>query len=1408
AANLGTDTFNYLVTDRYGLTGVARVRIGLVPPGVFPPSVALDDTVTAQPGADVTVQPLTNDLIAAGDDPQVIPLDAELPDGVHLSTDVFTAVAPDDGAPPVQFSYLLRGAGGDGPPAVVTVRSQTGFLNPPKLTDSVATIDGDTAGAAPLANAWDIDGPPSGIHLVSIAAGTPAADGTVSGIPLADHIQALPFIAADADGATSAAIVFVPAAGAGAPQVRTDVGTIEMSANSTLTVNLSDYVFSPSGRQVRITVADSLAAAPGSGLSVQAASPTAITLTSQNDYVGPAAIGVEVTDGVDATDPDARRAFLTIPVQIGPNTPVLRCPAGVQEVVQGGADKILDITALCHVWTSDTVTRDTLAYTADWASPLADVAAAGGRVVTLSAAGRAVAGAEAPLQVGIAGTEATPQTLTVRVVAAGRPRLSVPDLTDIQQGASVRQRIALSSPLRDAVPTVVSVTQTAGPPCQVTSVTGDHFTLTPGADVHGTMTFAVVASDLADPSRTERQVRGTFTMTVFGRPDPPTPPAPGSQLLTHAVALTWSPGPDNGAAIDEYQVQASDGRFTQSCGRATRCDVTGVPNGTPIAFQTRSHNLGGWSDWSAPGPSFTPNETPGVATAFTATDPQNQQLTLTWKPAPVDGSPVTVYHLTWTGGAVGSLDLPGDATSATVTGLINNAPYAFKLVAENAAGRSPLSATTNGQSSGAPLGLAPPTITPQDLGDTTQVTVTWVAADPNGPGPVTYQVTRTGGAVGTKTFAPTTSLTLGDSIAYDGQTYTYTVTAVNGTGGPAHTSAAQQASFVAIGAPANWAAGAVAVVPTGQNGQVDLTFTYPPSRGASSRVELAWGGAASGTRTVPNLSTSGGTSSFRLTGLPNGTNLDATFQVCNEHACNGNKASASGSAFGPLATPKLQTQARSTNGDAGVCAKASGDGNGRNATLRLTATGPGGLNATTDVGTGAAALASPDWWCVDAGAGNRTVTFGATLITATTNPARTNSASATAQQRSPNDPPAPWPAGAVTLTPTGNNGELLLSLNYPNSNGNQARIEVTWPGGSKTLTSINPSGGTTSLTITGLPNGVPASVTVLLCNEEVCSATPGQSPAAAPFGPLAPPTITAQAGRNGDHKLCATAIGDGNGAEARLTITASTGASSPVQTGAGGLTVTWCPDVGGPNKTVTFTATLTSSTTPPRANPTAPTATATTPLDPPDAWAANPITLTPTGNIGELGATVVYPACNGASCKVTITWSGAASGSFTIDPATTGGGRWAKTFTGLPSGTNLTMSATVCNEQVCGPVSPTATGAAFGPPAAWAAGAITLTPTGTNGELAAVVTYPACHGNGCTVTITWTGAASGSQTVSPAEAGGGTWRKTIAGLANGANLTISAQVCNDKLCGDTSPTATNSAFGPLAPPTLNVYAHG
>jgi len=1114
ADNTGTDEFGYQVQDRYGLVGQAQIRVGLTPPGPFPLSVPLDDTVTARPGAAVTVMPKSNDLIATGDDPQVVPL-GTLPTGVALGKDgsTFTATAPAAGADPVHFSYILRGTGGDSTPAQVSVRSQDGYLNPPIVYDTTATVSGGVGEASPLVNAWDIDGPASAITLVAVGAGTIGADGAVTGIPLADHVQLVWYEARDGDGATSAGVIFVPASGGGAPQARVGVGQIQMSQDSTLAIQLSDYAFSPRGRDVHLTVSSSLSAAPAAGLSVQASSTTSLTLTSKAGYTGPASISLQVSDATGAADQQALTAFITIPVQIGPTTPVLRCPDTPVSVVQGGAPVQLDIAALCHVWTPDGATSTALSYTAAWTKPLAQVSATNGRQVSLVAAGSARPGATGVLSIGVQDAATAPQQLLVTVVAAGPPRLSVPNLSGVAQGRTVTQTVSMWSPLRDAAVTVTRVVQTGGPACAIGTPHGAQFTLTPSSATAGTMTFTVTASDLAGSAGAARAVRATFTMTVYARPDPPSPPTAGPALHTNAVTLTYAPGAANGAPIDAYQVRASTGQYQTDCGQMTTCDVTGIPAGPAIRFQARAHNAAGWSDWSAAGPAVTTAQVPGIATAFTVSGIGDTTLSLTWKPAPANGSPVTGYRLSWTSGdATGALDLSGSATGATVSGLDNNALTTLRLVARNAAGASPLAATAQGQSSGRPQGLSKPTIQPQSLGDAGQVAISWSPADPNGPGPVTYQVTRTGGTGGTLVLAPTTATSIADAMTFDGATYTYQVTATNASGGAAHTSAPQSATYKALAPPAAWAADAATLTPTGQDQTLAVGFTYPASHGDAASVQISWtsSGGVTGTQTITGLSPSGGTypgagqTGFTITGVPNGQTVTATFQICNEVSCNTATTSATATPFGPLGKPAILITHLGTGT---ISASATADANGAPATLALTANT--GTFSPSSV-SGSASLATT--LTVTTPAQPTTVTFTATLTSSSTSPARA-STSATGTGTTAAAPPEDFADDAVSLQSNETIGGLQVTVTYPACNASSCVLHLIWtgtyPADAPTSITADPNGGTYAAALNGFSaHSQWAGLSVQLCQntaqQTACNTATDQIAARPQFDPASP----------------------------------------------------------------------------------------------------------------------------------------------------------------------------------------------------------------------------------------------------------------------------------------------------------------
>ena len=745
----GTDSFTYAVVDRFGRTGTAALRIAVVPPGDPQPPVAADVTVTAAPGSTVAVDVMAQAFIGLGDEVTIEPLaetngDA-LPGGARLRsrtgpievrasrslTPVVVRYAIDDG---LSASY-----------ATLTVRSRPGTNLPPVAADDYAnpTAGHDLVSVDPLTKAYDPDGAGQPLRITRVfdRAATVTA-GRIT-VPVTDRPQVVPYEISDAGGATAMAVVFVPARGAGAPHAKPDQLIDIPKANGTRTIDIADFAVDPAGKPLQLTTDAELSASPADGLRLAAPDSTHLVLTAQQGYVGPAAITFQVTNGTSLTDPNGQFGVITVPVQIGPETPVLRCPTTPITVVEGGDEVDVPVTSLCHVWVADDAELADIEYTATWKEQPAEVGLSGfgTRTLHLQAGGAARPGATGTITVGVAGAQPVPATLRIVVGAAPPPTVAPVTVDGVIAGrtASVDLARYVYSPLHDKVISIVSVGKISGLGARPPATAGSRVTLSPTPDAHGTEVFQVIVTDVADRTRTERQAVGRITLHVLGVPDPPTRVGPGRNVLSHEVTLTWDAPANNGEPIDYYEVAWSDG--THRCA-ASPCTITGLTNGVPYVFTVRAHNAVGFSRPSAPSrPAAEPNTVPQAPTGLATSDPQDGRLQIAWQPAKVDGTPVLKYLVTYPGH---SLSTAG--TSVVAIGLDNDAPTTFTVYAINKQGRGP-GASVQGESAGVPQyppppaqpqALPAPTLDTTQAGDHQAVRISWNAVDPNGPKPVTY----------------------------------------------------------------------------------------------------------------------------------------------------------------------------------------------------------------------------------------------------------------------------------------------------------------------------------------------------------------------------------------------------------------------------------------------------------------------------------------------------------------------------------------------------------------------------------------------------------------------------------------------------------------------------------------------
>ena len=141
----------------------------------------------------------------------------------------------------------------------------------------------------------------------------------------------------------------------------------------------------------------------------------------------------------------------------------------------------------------------------------------------------------------------------------------------------------------------------------------------------------------------------------------------------------------------------------------------------------------------------TPLSPPDQPKGVSVTGRGDGNLTVGWTtPSDDDGSPITGYVVQWSSDGRNFADDPlpeytvaATETSYTITGLVNGAPYAIRVVAENANG---LRSTPSNVALGIPEG-APSAPNVQVLPGNAELTVTWDEPD-NGGNPIVYYTVR------------------------------------------------------------------------------------------------------------------------------------------------------------------------------------------------------------------------------------------------------------------------------------------------------------------------------------------------------------------------------------------------------------------------------------------------------------------------------------------------------------------------------------------------------------------------------------------------------------------------------------------------------------------------------------------
>lgn len=924
----GTDTFTYQVTDPYGLTGTASVRVAVLPPGPPQRPVAVNDVLDAPPGAPLHWNVLGNDYIAPGDTVTVEPLaktNKTVPPGVRLSGDyVYLKVPSSPSDPPVEFTY--GDTDGSTPSlAQVIVYPVAGAKVPPIANDVVAPPPPSGAATVTvnvLKNDDDPLGSPSDLRISWVPAGV-SVHGASLAIRLSAQPREVPYRITAPDRLTATAVVYVPGTQASAIRLRPGA-RITVNRNGSVTVPLSSKLMDTSGRQLKITTTDRLVASPAGSLAVSANQDTVFQVHALGGYAGPGAITVQVYDGATLQDPHGETATITIPVQVGPDEPILRCPSAPLQVVEGGAPVSYDIGQLCHVWTDTTVTVAPSHYGTAWAKGVGGVSASvpGGTALQLTAGSGAVPGSMGTLRVTPDGGTVS-GTLTVEVIATPPPSATaVAASVDAGNSVTVDLSQYVTSPLVQPDIQVLSVKHPSG--TTVTS-SGSTVTVTPGADSTGTISLVATVTDV--PGRADRAVQVSITVTVIGRPG--VPGAPSATASSRTAVVSFSPAVPNGAPVEYYTVYANG--VPHQCAAAP-CTITGLTNGTSYSiYVTATSSVGQGQDSGTT--TATPNAVPDQVTGLAVT-PGDGTVALTWRPAVDAGTPVTGYEVEVSPPPSGGQQITdvGVTTSHTFTGLTDSTEYTFTVLARNALGSAPWSLGVTAIPFGKPLTMAAPAAAGAAVPDPTAtraITVSWTPADgteANGR-PVTqytvyeYQAASSGGpfggtAVATQVVTGATSDSASFTVNNDSSWYEYVVTATNQAGESAHSPLSSPA--IQAAAPPDAPAGVTAKA-TGQSDTIQFTFTAEAANSKQiSSIEYGINGATE-SGTITSTFAAGSSYTETLTNatssaIANGSAVTVYVAECNDAGLCSSWAGPSGQVvpYQPIVTPTVTATASGT----------------------------------------------------------------------------------------------------------------------------------------------------------------------------------------------------------------------------------------------------------------------------------------------------------------------------------------------------------------------------------------------------------------------------------------------------------------------------------------------------------------
>lgn len=653
SGKIGTDTFSYIVEDRFGKQGTARVQVGVAPAAALNQNPqANPDEVRVRPSRPLAVAVTANDTDPDGDGVSLIAESLQSPgDSLKVAArENAVVLTTPKKADSYGIQYSITDGRGGQDTSIATVQVDPfAPLQAPEAADDLVTAKeggrkvGDPIEVDVLANDIDPDGDGAALTVSCEQKGV-SVKGQKLVIPAPSQRQLVLYTVTDQDGLSANAIVNVPGVSDQKPYIDPDAIPIKAKSGETLTVDLASYVITRKARTPHINSAKAITLGAGFTGGVKMSGDDSFQVSINPDFFGKTSLVMQVSDG-KANDSSALSASLTLPIEVKPtsNRPPIFTPTRIE--VAAGEDAV-NVNLADMVSDEDGDDPAKMRYRLGGVPAGIKASLSGSRLSVSAEAGKAK-GDAGYIEVTVEDSAGpTIGKIPVRVVSSTRPLIQVTAI-DLEGESGKTLSIDLSRYATNPYPG--KSLKTVGSPSIVqgagqASASGTHLEVTPAASFKGDLVVSYTLQDASnDP---DRQVTGTARIRVLSVPDAPTAVTAKVSESTTAT-ISWIAPAANGAPITSYKVTDSvSGKTVTS--RATLVDFPGLEPGKSHSFTVVATNRVGDSKPSGASPPIEVEVTPGAPGNPRGTiGSAARTATLTWEaPSTNGGSPIDYYVLT------------------------------------------------------------------------------------------------------------------------------------------------------------------------------------------------------------------------------------------------------------------------------------------------------------------------------------------------------------------------------------------------------------------------------------------------------------------------------------------------------------------------------------------------------------------------------------------------------------------------------------------------------------------------------------------------------------------------------------------------------------------------------------------